>query len=212
MKTIFAIASLLLLNSPFDLQAQDFDFQTPNAEVARLVKERLLYGRTTLKWLGKPTLDVICESPEVKAFVERSFASMCQAAGLTTPGEGTFHVFIGRHKDFQKLGIAKRGVAFRPDRWYYWTNSEGSLSETLITENIELYQMYESSKSGNLFLNMLRLFGVFGGDDKGASRGVEFSTKLSPFDRLLFNFNYQHVPVGSMGGDLPKLLRQNWNK
>ncbi|MDP1589695.1 MAG: hypothetical protein Q8M07_18220, partial [Prosthecobacter sp.] len=86
------------------LAAQVPDFQTPNASVSAFVKDRLLYKprNVTTKWPGVPKLEIISNSPAMKIYVEQTFLSLCQAAGLTAPGEGTYHVFIGSKEEFSK--------------------------------------------------------------------------------------------------------------
>ncbi len=63
---------------------------------------------------------------------------------------------------------------------------------------------------------MLKTFGVMRGvrfpTKSPFMTGFEFETQLSPIEKLLIAFNYQHVPAGSTSSTLLRLLRKHWNK
>ncbi len=130
-KILTLLMSTLLISSAM---GQAPDFQTPNAFVSSFVKDRLLYfgcGKTT-KWAGVPKLEITASSPVLKAFVEQTFRTLCQAAGLTAAGEGTYHVFIGTREEFAKLKDFKHlhPLRYATDSHFEYTD-DGHLAETI---------------------------------------------------------------------------------
>lgn len=215
-KTVLPLLTTLLLACSAFAQAPDF--LTPNANVSSFVRRRLLYGsnNVTTKWTGVPKLEVTANSPALRVFVEETFTSFCQAAGLTSQGEGIYNVVIATKEEFSKLACVKRRhPSFHMTGWYYYI-AGNDLVETITINDPSRYRD-ESLLQRDVFLNMLRTFGVMNDDSRLPKKSpfvptIESDTQLSPIERLLISFNYKHVPSGADSGELPKLLRLYWNK
>lgn len=214
MKTLISICISLALASVVMAQQPPFDFQTPNKEVQKFVRDMLVNKRgKTIRWSALPQLQVTSSDPALKSFVESVFALLCQATEMTEVGEGIFHVFIGSSTaEFNKLDIAKKGSITFGNPWYYWTNSDGSLRETLVSARYnEETDASTAPVKEALMANMLKTFGV-GFEARNNFPVFSKEYAITPLGKMLIKFSYQHVPIGSQGGDLSKPLRLYWNK
>jgi hypothetical protein len=199
--------------------APTLDYKTPTPQVDKFVRDIVLCGRQnkTTRWLALPRLEVIISSPALKAFVESSFASITQATGLNTPGDGVLHVFIGSSRDFTALDIVKRRQLkmVGKDGCMFWQNKDQSLKEALVflkespgqTEEFQQHVLFHDMLAGFGFMKNSPQFpdSTFGGNNA-------FDLKLSPLDVLLISFCYHHVPPAAQSSDVSKLLKLHWNK
>ena len=185
----------------------------------KFVRDIVLAGRQakTTRWMTLPQLEVTISSPALKAFVESSFASITQATGLNTPGDGVLHVFVGTSRDFTALEIVKRRQLKMAgkDGCMFWQNKDQSLKEALVflkespdqTEEFRQHVLFHDMLAGFGFMKNSPQFpdSTFGGNNA-------FDLKLSPLDILLISFCYQHVPPAAQSSDVSKLLKLHWNK
>ncbi|MDZ4401897.1 hypothetical protein [Prosthecobacter sp.] len=199
--------------------APTLDYQTPTQQVDKFVRDIVLCGRQnkTTRWLALPRLEVTATSPALKGFVESSFASITQATGLNTPGDGVLHVFVGTSRDFTALDIAKRRQLkmVGKDGCMFWQDKDHSLKEALVflkdspdqTEEFQQHVLFHNLLAGFGFMKNSPQFhdSTFGGNNT-------FDLKLSPLDNLLISFCYQHVPPAAQSSDVSKLLKLHWNK
>ncbi len=217
--TIVHMLTLTVFLMACAAQAQTPDYQKLTPAVDKFVRDIVLCGRQakTTRWMALPKLEVISRSPALKDFAERSFASFSQATGLTTQGEGVFHVLIGSVREFAETEIVRRKQPnfVGPDAYFYWQNRDQSLKEVLVFVKVIAGKTEEYHQHA-LFHDMLAGFGFmksspqFADSTFGSSNA--FDLQLSPLDSLLFSFSYKHLPPGSQSSDVTKLLKLHWNK
>jgi hypothetical protein len=217
MKTIIVFLAFMTLVSSLPAQAPDFKVLTPQLD--RFVRDITLVGRDkrTVRWLSLPRLEVVSSSPALKTFVEQSFASITQATGLVTPGEGVFYVFTGTSREFASLEIAQRRQLkmVGGTGCMYWTNTDRSLREVLVyvkdspkdTEELRQHHLFHNILAGFGFMNNSPLF-----PDSTFGSNNAFDLRLSPLDIQMISFCYRHVPPASLSSDVSKHLKLNWGK
>jgi hypothetical protein len=217
-----AIIYMLTLTAVFvahPAQAQTPDYQKLTPAVDKYVRDIVLCGRQakTTRWMALPKLEVISSSPTLKDFAERSFASFAKATGLTTQGEGMFHVLIGTAREFTETDIVRRRQPnfVGPDAYFYWPNKDQSLKEVLVFVKV-IPGKSEEYHQHALFHDMLAGFGFMRNSsqfpDSTFGSSNAFDLQLSPLDLMLFSFSYKHLPPASQSSDVTKLLKLNWNK
>lgn len=214
------ILCLLALAAAFPAQAQSPDYTKLTVQVDKFVRDVVLCGRQakTTRWLALPKLEVTSSSPELKDFAQRSFDSFAKATGLTTQGEGTFHVLIGASaREFADVDIVRRKnlTLVGADAYYYWQNRDQSLKEVLVFVKI-LPDKAEEYHQHALFHDMLAGFGFMKNSqqfpDSTFGSSNAFDLQLSPLDALLFSFTYKHLPPNSQSSDVTKYLKLHWGK
>ncbi len=200
--------------------AQTPDFTKPSVAVDKFVRDIVLCGRQakTTRWLALPKLQITSSSPTLKGFAQRSFDSFAQATGLTTQGEGVFHVLIGPSvREFADVDIVRRKqlTFVGADAYFYWQNRDQSLKEVLVFVKV-LPDKPEEYHQHALFHDMLAGFGFMKNSqqfpDSTFGSGNAFDLQLSPLDALLFSFTYKHLPPGSQSSDVTKYLKLHWGK
>lgn len=191
----------------------------PTPQVDKFVRDIVLCGRQnkTTRWLQRPRLEITSSSATLRGFTEASYASITQAAGLATPGEGVIHVFIGMPREFVQLDIVRRRrLAFvGTEGCMYWQEKDQSLKEAFIFVK-DIPDKTEEHKKHALFHNLLASFGLMKNSpifpDSTFGGNSAFDLQLSPLDVHLLGFFYQHVPPASQSSDVTKLLKLHWLK
>jgi hypothetical protein len=214
---VISILAALLVAQPAQAQSPDYQKLTP--QVDKFVRDIVLCGRQakTTRWLALPKLEITSSSPALKDFAQRSFASFAQAAGLTTQGEGVFHVLIGSVREFAETDIVRRKQPnfVGPDAYFYWQNRDQSLKEVLVFVKV-IADKSEEYHQHALFHDMLAGFGFMKSSqqfpDSTFGSSNAFDLQLSPLDNLLLSFTYKHLPPGAQSSDVTKLLKLHWNK
>lgn len=210
------LAALLVAHSA---RAQTPDYTKPSVAVDKFVRDIVLCGRQakTTRWLTLPKLQITSSSPTLKDFAQRSFDSFAKAVGLTTQGEGVFHVLIGAVREFADVDIVRRKQPnfVGPDAYFYWQNRDQSLKEVMVFVKV-MPDKTEEYHQHALFHDMLAGFGFmktsqqFPDSTFGSSNA--FDLQLSPLDALLFSFTYKHLPPGCQSSDVTKYLKLHWGK
>jgi hypothetical protein len=211
--------SLLLASGVMAQQPVPVEYLTPTKTLQKFVSYELGWGKATIRWSALPQLKVTSSDPGLRKFVELTFAAICQNTGMTEVGEGIFHVFIGSQADFLKLDVVRANtISFKPGNWWWSWNGDHSLKQTLVMASYN----EETDASTNpvklqVAANMKKMFGLGmrNRNDRlinAKEPVVEVPIGLSPLDKMLIKFSYQHVPPGTEAGALPRLLRLYWNK
>ncbi len=211
--------SLVLASGAMAQQPVPVEYQTPTKKLQELVRRELGYGKETVRWSALPQLKVTSSDPGLRKFVELTFAAICQDTGMTEVGDGIFHVFIGSQTDFLKLDIVREYVIkFNPGDWWWNWNADRSLKQTLVMASYnEETDASTIPVKLQVATNMKKMFGLgLGNRGAGLINGkapvMEVPIGLSPLEKMLIKFSYQHVPSGTEAGALPRLLRLYWNK
>jgi len=199
--------------------APNTDYKLPSPQVDKFVRDIILCGRQakTTRWMALPRLEVTAGTPSLKAFVESSFSSICQATGLTSTGDGVLHVFVGSSRDFTKLEVVQRRKLSMIGKSgsLYWQNKDQSLKEALVFLKASPDQT-EEFQQHVLFHDMLAGFGFMKNSpqfaDSTFGTNLAFDIQLSPLDLRLISFCYAHVPPNAQSSDISKLLKLHWSK
>ncbi|MFN0077346.1 MAG: hypothetical protein ACKVY0_12815 [Prosthecobacter sp.] len=199
--------------------APNADHSLPTPQVDKFVRNIVLCGRQakTTRWLALPRLEITSESPTLKAFVETSFASISQATGLTTTGDGVVHVFIGSGRDFLKLEVVRRRklTMMGKNACHYWQNKDQSLKEAFVFVK-DAPDLTEEYRQHVLFHDLLASFGFMKNSpqfaDSTFGTNQAFDIQLSSLDVKLISFCYRHVPPNAQSSDITKLLKLHWGK
>lgn len=217
--TVLCTLVFTVLLAPSPAPAQNTGFQMPSLQVDKFVRDIVLCGRQakTTRWLALPKLEITSSSPTLKDFAQRSFDSFAKATGLTSQGEGTFHVLIGSVREFVETDVVRRRQPnfVGPDAYFYWQNRDQSLKEVLVFVKV-MPDKAEEYHQHALFHDMLAGFGFMRSSqqfpDSTFGSSNAFDLQLSPLDLLLFSFSYKHLPPGSLSSDVTKQLKSYWNK